>query len=208
MLEATHHRSLPPVLGIAGFSGAGKTTLLEKLLPLLREAGEHCAVIKHAHHDVDVDTPGKDSYRLRKAGAIPMLLASAQRYAVMVETPESGEPCLNELIGQLLPHAPSLILVEGFKHADISRLEVFRAALHKPLLALHDNRIIAIAAPTAEEVAEQALLTAADAQEEKQCGINSAISRCFGERTLLPLDQPARIAQWVLNWASPQRELP
>ncbi len=83
-----------PVLGVAAWSGTGKTTLLEQLLPRLREMGLSVAVIKHAHHQFDVDQPGKDSYKLRSAGATPMLIASRQRFALMQETPGQEEPDL------------------------------------------------------------------------------------------------------------------
>ncbi|MCD6008936.1 molybdopterin-guanine dinucleotide biosynthesis protein B [Halomonas sp. IOP_31] len=82
-----------PLLGIAAWSGVGKTTLLEALLPRLRQAGLRVAVIKHAHHRFDIDRPGKDSYRLRQAGATPMLVASRERFALMMETPCNETPC-------------------------------------------------------------------------------------------------------------------
>jgi len=90
-----------PVLGFAAYSGTGKTTLLKQLLPKLRARGLRIGVIKHAHHQFDVDTPGKDSYELRKAGANEMLIASGRRWALMVDTDADGDPVLQEMLDRL-----------------------------------------------------------------------------------------------------------
>jgi molybdopterin-guanine dinucleotide biosynthesis adapter protein len=87
----TLHSTLP-VLGFAAWSGTGKTTLLTQLIPLLREGGLRIAMVKHAHHAFDVDTPGKDSFELRKAGASQMLIASSRRSALMTEFDPPAEP--------------------------------------------------------------------------------------------------------------------
>ena len=108
-----------PVLGGAAWSGTGKTTLLEQLLPLLREKGLSVAVIKHAHHQFDVDQPGKDSYKLRSAGATPMLIASRQRFALMQETPGQEEPNLAYLLTLMAPHHPDLVIVEGLSGMEL-----------------------------------------------------------------------------------------
>lgn len=135
-----------PVLGLAAFSGTGKTTLLEKLLPRLRDAGVRIGMIKHTHHDFDIDQPGKDSYQLRKAGAGQMMIASGRRWALMVETPErSGDPSLQELIKRLDSTRLDLILVEGFKHETFPKIELHRPALGKPLLYPDDPGIVAFA---------------------------------------------------------------
>ena len=135
-----------PVLGFVAYSGTGKTTLLERLLPLLHTAGLRIAVIKHAHHDFDIDIPGKDSYRLRHAGAQQMLVASRQRWALITEQSEHGdEPDLGRLL-QELDHAHlDLVLVEGFKHENFDKVELHRASLGKPLLCRDDRTIIAVA---------------------------------------------------------------
>lgn len=139
-------RSTPAVLGFAAFSGTGKTTLLERLIPELKRRGLRVGIIKHAHHDFDVDQPGKDSYRLRHAGARQVLVASRKRWALMTEEPEFGdEPRLGELLPHLDGSSLDLILVEGFKHEDIPKIEIHRATLHKPLLFPDDPDIIAIA---------------------------------------------------------------
>lgn len=135
----------PPLLGFVGFSGVGKTTLLVQLLPLLRARGLRIGVVKHAHHDFDIDTPGKDSYELRKAGANEMLVASAQRWALMVENGNGIEPQLDALLRRMDLAALDLILVEGFKHAPIAKIELHRPALHHPLLYPDDASIIALA---------------------------------------------------------------
>ncbi len=137
--------STPPLLGFVGFSGAGKTTLLVQLLPLLRVRGLRIGVLKHAHHDFDIDTPGKDSYALRKAGASEMLVASARRWALMVENTAGAEPELGTLLRRMDLATLDLILVEGFKHEPIAKIEVHRPALGQPLLYPDDATIIALA---------------------------------------------------------------
>lgn len=134
-----------PVIGFAAWSGSGKTTLLARLLPLLRERGLRVAMIKHAHHDFDIDQPGKDSHTLRKAGAEQMLIASRRRWALMVESPDEREPELAELLSHLDPARADLVLVEGFKHERFRKIEVHRAAVGKPLLHPEDPDIIAVA---------------------------------------------------------------
>lgn len=134
-----------PLLGIAAWSGTGKTTLLEALLPRLAERGLRVAVIKHAHHAFDIDQPGKDSHRLRTAGAAPMLVASRARFALMMETPDQREAELPMLIDQVRPSIPDLVLVEGFKAWPLPKLELHRPTLGKPLLALEDPWIHAVA---------------------------------------------------------------
>ncbi|MFC2991595.1 molybdopterin-guanine dinucleotide biosynthesis protein B [Halomonas tibetensis] len=134
-----------PLLGIAAWSGTGKTTLLEALLPRLSERGLRVAVIKHAHHTFDVDQPGKDSHRLRQAGAAPMLVASHARLAMMMETPGQQEPDLAQLVALVATQRPDLVLVEGFKAWPLPKLELYRAALGKPLRVAEDLWVRAVA---------------------------------------------------------------
>lgn len=131
------------VLGIAGYSGSGKTTLVTKLIPALIERGLTVSTIKHAHHAFDVDTPGKDSYEHRKAGATEVLVSSAQRWALMHEHRGAAEPGLDELLDRLAP--VDLVLVEGWKFGDHPKLEVFRQSVGKPMLARDDQQVVAIA---------------------------------------------------------------
>ena len=156
MISLTTYHDIP-LLGFAAFSGTGKTTLLEQLIPELNQADIRVAMVKHTHHDkFDIDTPGKDSYRLRKAGAEQMLVASAKRWALMVEQPlqeRSPEPDLFELLAHLDLKKTNLILIEGFKHEAISKIELHRPTLGKPLLYPDDHNIIAIA--TDQNLAEK-----------------------------------------------------
>jgi len=138
-------RTALPVLGFAAYSGTGKTSLLKKLLPLLRERGLRVGMVKHTHHDFDIDQPGKDSYELRKAGASQMLVASGRRWALMVETHGTGDPVLQDMIDQLDHAKLDLILVEGFKHAVFPKIELHRNLLGKPLIYPDDPAIVAFA---------------------------------------------------------------
>lgn len=135
-----------PVLGFVAWSGTGKTTLLEQLIPLLTAHGLRIGLVKHTHHHFDIDQPGKDSYRLRQAGASQVLVGSQGRWALMVEQPErQDETPLNELLEHMLQDQLDLILVEGFKHETFPRIELHRTAFGKPLMYPSDQGIIAIA---------------------------------------------------------------
>jgi molybdopterin-guanine dinucleotide biosynthesis protein B len=136
---------LTPVLGFAAFSGTGKTTLLQQLVPLLRREGMRLGLIKHAHHDFDVDQPGKDSFVLRHAGVERVLVGSRRRWALMVETSDAQEPTLANLLAQLPCADLDLVLVEGFKHERFPKIELHRAALAQPWLYPQDDSIIAVA---------------------------------------------------------------
>lgn len=142
-----------PVLGFcAHSSGIGKTTLLTQLIPALIQQGLRISVVKHAHHEFDIDHAGKDSFKLRQAGAVQMMVASRQRWALMTElvrTPHAeNEPNLAHLLAQMDGNLTDLVLAEGFKHEAIPKIEVHRSALGTPLLASEDANIIAIATDT------------------------------------------------------------
>ena len=130
------------VLGFAGYSGSGKTTLIERLLPLFRSAGLRVAVIKQSHHDVAVDTPGKDSWRHRQAGAHEVLLTTPRRWMLVHELRGAAEPGLDAHLARLSPC--DLVLVEGFRHAALPKLEVWREANAKPWLHPGDPHILAV----------------------------------------------------------------
>ncbi|EPW6709157.1 bifunctional molybdopterin-guanine dinucleotide biosynthesis adaptor protein MobB/molybdopterin molybdotransferase MoeA [Vibrio parahaemolyticus] len=138
-----------PILGFAAYSGTGKTTLLEALLPKLTEAGLRIGMLKHAHHNFDVDKPGKDSYRLRKAGASQMLIASRNRYALMTETPKA-EAEFEYLLTRFDEDKLDVVLVEGCKNIAFPKIELHREEVGKPWLYPHDDNIIAIASDSAE----------------------------------------------------------
>ena len=135
-----------PLIGISAFSGTGKTTLLTKLLPLLRKRGLRIVMIKHAHHQFEIDHPHKDSYELRKAGAVKTLIASRRRMALVTEFSEDHpEPTLRETLSELDPDGIDLVMVEGFKREDFPKIELHRSDLKKPLLCLNDPHVIAVA---------------------------------------------------------------
>jgi molybdopterin-guanine dinucleotide biosynthesis protein B len=143
------------MIGLAGWSGAGKTTLLAKLIPCLRARGLRVSVIKHAHHDFDVDVPGKDSWVHRQSGATEVLVSSARRWALMHELRGAAEPNLPDLLARL--SRVDLVLVEGFKREPHRKIEVHRTANGKPLLFPEDPGIVAMAT---DAVVETALPTA------------------------------------------------
>jgi molybdopterin-guanine dinucleotide biosynthesis protein MobB len=166
-----------PVLGFAAFSGTGKTTLLKQLIPLLAQRGIRVGVIKHAHHNFDIDKPGKDSYELRKAGARQMLVASARRWALMTENDVAGDPELDGLVKRLDRDSIDMVLVEGFKHVPFTRIELHRPALGHPLLYPEDSNIIAVAA-------------------------DATVDNC--KLPLLDLNDAAAVTEFVLAWVTPQ----
>lgn len=171
-----------PVLGLAAYSGTGKTALLTKLIPLLKTAGLRVAAIKHAHHDVDVDQPGKDSYEIRKAGADQVLLATSRRWALMVEAETVREPDLQTLLDRLDRSRIDLVLVEGFRHLSFPKIELHRPTLGKPLLFPHDPSIIALAT---------------DADLSAATGL-----------PLLDINRPEKIRDFVLQWLDGRKDLP
>ncbi len=169
--------TLPPILGFAGFSGSGKTTLLEQVIPLLKKTELAIGLIKHSHHDIEMDNPQKDSYRLRHAGSCQFLLATKKRHFLFFEYSDQKErePSLEQCIEQLDHTKLDLILVEGFRDEKIPKIEIYRSKLEKKLLCITDPYIIAIAS---------------DAPIDHQaCHLI----------TQLDLNSPENISDWILN---------
>jgi len=167
------------VLGIAGYSGSGKTTLIEALLPRLAAAGLTVSVIKQSHHDFEADKPGKDSWRHRQAGAREVLLTSPHRWMLVGELRGAPEPDLAAHVARLSPC--DLVLVEGYKHADLAKIEVWRAANGKPWLHPDDARFVALAA---------------DARPTG--GLNHGLAH-------FNLDDLEGITEFILRWLNPDR---
>lgn len=157
------------VFGLAGWSGSGKTTLLAALIPELVARGVSVSTVKHAHHEFDIDKPGKDSWVHRQAGAREVMVASTRRWALMHELRDTLEPSLDELISRMSP--VDLLLVEGFKFHPHPKIEVYRPAVGKPFLHPDDPHIVAVAS---DEPLSAPL-------------------------PLLPLDEPAVIANFILS---------
>jgi len=135
------------LFGLAGWSGSGKTTLLTRLIPALARQGIAVSTVKHAHHDFEIDQPGKDSWRHREAGAREVMVASARRWALMHEHRRDPEPALETLLARLSP--VDLVIVEGFKRHRHPKLEVHRLSLGKPLLCREDPSVVAVASDAA-----------------------------------------------------------
>ncbi len=132
------------VFGLAGWSGSGKTTLIVRIVPLIVARGISVSTVKHAHHNFDVDKPGKDSFKHRDAGATEVLVTSANRWALMHELRGTPEPTLDDLLSRM--SEVDLVIVEGFKHFPHDKIEVFARATGQPLLAPSDPNVVAIAA--------------------------------------------------------------
>ena len=145
-----------PLLGFCAFSGTGKTTLLTKLIPYLAGRGMRLAIIKHAHHNFDIDDPKKDSYKLRHAGAGQMLISSSRRWALMHELGgQEQEYTLGLLLDQIDHQSADLILVEGFKKEPFTKIELHRPSLGHPLLCKQDKQIVAVAADSKVEIPDR-----------------------------------------------------
>lgn len=172
----------PPILGIvAAASDVGKTSYITQLIPLLKAQHIRVSVIKHAHHQFDIDHPGKDSFKIREAGAVQTLIASSQRWALMTETSKTNETNqeadLDQLLTKLDTRYADLVLVEGFKQSNIPKIEVYRPSMDLPLLAEQDKTIIAIATDMPIE------------NNTKQ----------------LALNQPQQSCEFIMNWMQNQR---
>ncbi|CAI1157503.1 Molybdopterin-guanine dinucleotide biosynthesis protein B [Serratia proteamaculans] len=166
------NNALPPLLAIAAYSGTGKTTLLKQLIPLLKQRCIRVGLIKHTHHDMDVDTPGKDSYELRKAGADQTLVASDRRWALMTETPEQQSLDLQYLASRFDRSKVDVILVEGFKHEPVSKIILYREDIGRPLEDMLDEFVIAVASDQSITVKSRSL----------------------------DLNQPESIADFIVKW--------
>lgn len=133
-------------MGFAGWSGSGKTTLVEQVIGVLTARGFDVSLVKHAHHSFDIDHAGKDSWRHRQAGCREVMVSSGQRWSLTRELRGDAEATLDDLLAKLGPC--DVVLVEGFKRADIPKIEVYRAGVTEPLLFPEDGRIVAVATDT------------------------------------------------------------
>jgi len=140
------------VVGFSGYSGSGKTTLVERLIAKLKESGLRVSVVKHAHHAFDIDHEGKDSWRHRRAGAFEVVIASDRRLAKMREYEVQREPTVHQLLAEL--GDCDWVLVEGFKHADLPKVEVWRAEVGTDVLYPHDPYIVAVCTDSPDRLPE------------------------------------------------------
>ncbi|MFL6662964.1 MAG: molybdopterin-guanine dinucleotide biosynthesis protein B [Rhizobacter sp.] len=138
------------VVGFSGYSGSGKTTLVEQLIVRLKLAGQRVSVVKHAHHAFDIDHEGKDSWRHRQAGAFEVLVASDRRLAKIREYEVQADPTVHQLLAEL--YECDWVLVEGFKHADLLKIEVWRADAGKPAQYPNDPFVVAICTDDAKRL--------------------------------------------------------
>jgi len=162
------------VIGFAGFSGSGKTTLVEQLVRALRARGLRVSVIKHAHHRFDVDQVGKDSWRHREAGAFEVLVASNRRLVLQRQYEQEAEPKVHHLLAEVYDGV-DWVLVEGFKHSDLSKIEVWRPESGAEPLYPEDPFIKAIATNVPEQVRPTTL------------------------RPVLDLNRPEEVLQWMID---------
>src|ERR1700704_5834433 len=151
------------VIGFSGYSGSGKTTLVEQLIVRLKLAGQRVSVVKHAHPDFDIDQPGKDSGRHRQAGAFEVVVASDRRLAKIREYEVQAEPTVHQLIAEL--YDCDWVLVEGFKHADLLKIEVWRAAANKPAQYPNDPFVVAISTDSPDQLPQPTGLPLLDLNE-------------------------------------------
>jgi molybdopterin-guanine dinucleotide biosynthesis protein B len=170
-----------PVLAVVGWSGSGKTTLLEFLVARLAARGLRVNVVKHSHHDIELEPPRKDSARLRMAGAAEVMIASPYRYAILRELRGEAEPPLAAQLARLSP--ADLTLVEGYKWEPLPKLEVYRPALGRPALHAHDHLVVAVAS---------------DVPPPAPGGIGPA---------WLDLNAPEDVLRWLVGWMEIQAKV-
>lgn len=162
------------VAGFSGFSGSGKTHLVEQLIPALKLRGLRVSVVKHAHHDFDIDHPGKDSWRHREAGAFEVVVASDRRLALIREFEKPASLTVHHLLAELYDGV-DWVLVEGFKSSNVLKVEVWRAAAGKPARYPDDEFIVAIATDSPDQLPQATL------------------------RPVLDLNAPDAVAQWLVE---------
>ena len=162
------------VVGFAGYSGAGKTHLVERLIPAMRMLGLRVSVAKHAHHNFDIDHPGKDTYRHREAGAFEVVVASDRRLALMREFEQPAQLTVHHLLAELY-EGIDWVLVEGFKDSNLLKVEIWRPASGKPARYPHDDFIVAVATDAPEQLPEPT------------------------QRPVLDLNDPDALAQWLVD---------
>ena len=166
-----------------GYSGMGKTGLIERVIPLLKQAGQRVSVVKHAHQHFDIDHPGKDSYRHREAGAFEVVVASRRRLALVREFEREAELSVHHLIAELYDGV-DWVLAEGFKGSDLLKIEVWRAEPGKPALYPDDEFIAAIATDQPEALPVPT------------------------QRPVLDLNNPQEVADWLIEQADRFEYLP
>lgn len=162
------------VVGFAGYSGSGKTQLVERLIPALKLRGLRVSVVKHAHHDFDIDHPGKDTWRHREAGAFEVVAASDRRLALMREFEQPAQLTVHHLLSELYDGV-DWVLVEGFKNSDLLKVEVWRPEAGKPARYPDDDFIVAIATDAPERLPQATL------------------------RPVLDLNDADAVAQWLVD---------
>jgi molybdopterin-guanine dinucleotide biosynthesis protein B len=162
------------VIGFSGFSGSGKTTLVERLIPALKMRGLRVSVVKHAHHEFDIDHPGKDTHRHREAGAFEVVVASERRLALMREFEQPAALTVHQLLAELY-EGVDWVLVEGFKGSNLLKMEVWRAEAGKPARYPDDDFIVAIATDSPDRLPQATL------------------------RPVLDLNEPDAVAQWLVD---------
>jgi molybdopterin-guanine dinucleotide biosynthesis protein B len=162
------------VVGFAGYSGSGKTTLVESLIPALKLRGLRVSVVKHAHHEFDIDHPGKDTWRHRQAGAFEVVVASSKRLALMREYEQPAQPNVHHLLAELWDGV-DWVLVEGFKGSNLLKVEVWRAESGQPARYPDDDFIVAIATDSPGKLPQET------------------------QRPVLALNDPDALAQWLVD---------
>ncbi len=162
------------VIGVSGFSGAGKTTLVEGLVRAMRAKGLRVSVIKHARHGFDIDHPGKDSHRHREAGAFEVLVASNRRMALQREFEVEVDLTVHQMLAELYDGV-DWVLVEGFKHSDLLKLEVWRPEAGKAPVYPDDDFVVGIVTNAPDQLPESTL------------------------RPVMDLNDPAAVAQWLVD---------
>jgi molybdopterin-guanine dinucleotide biosynthesis protein B len=161
------------VVAFAGYSGSGKTTLVEQLIGCMRMRGLRVSVVKHAHHNFDIDKPGKDSWRHREAGAFEVLVASNQRLVLQRQFEQPAQLSVHHLLAEVY-EGVDWVLVEGFKKSDLLKVEVWRKASEQPVRYPHDDFVVAIATDSPQDMPEATL------------------------RPVLDLNDPYAITEWLV----------